>query len=114
MNLLYRFESSTNVISLPVDTKKNDTSKVVSIILKSIFKEKEPMCSLELIGSKDTILLSDNTIPYVFKRKYRNNFVKHPSAKEVRKPKRKRRWKSREKRVRRWRSRSPTKNYRYW
>ncbi len=107
MNLLYRLESSERVRSITVDVNTIDLSLVIDIILKNMFKDKDPSCTLELINSTDTILKSNNSIPYVFKRTYRNKFVMQPVVKKKQKQKRKRRWRSPPVRKRRWRSRSP-------
>ncbi len=110
MNLLYRFETSEKVRSVQVDVSPVDVSLVVSLILKKLFKGKEPSCDLELVSSDD-VLKSNNSKAYVFKRVYRNKFLKTEKKVEKKIKKRKRRWRSPvvEPFRRRWRSKSPSR-----
>lgn len=111
MNLLYRFESSEKVRSVKVESVDMELSVVIDAILNHLFKGKEPSCTLELIGVYHEKLKSNNSVPYVFKRTYRNKFTNKPKKKVKEIKKRKRRWKSPPERKRRWRSRSPNRNY---
>lgn len=111
MILLYRLNSSDKIMSVTIDTSPIDGKQLIDIILKSIFYDKEPSCDLELMD-KDKKLHGNNTIPFVFKRIYRQRFKSKKVVHKVNKKiKRKRRWKSPPKR---WRSKSPEIKRQRW
>ena len=63
MALLYRFETSERVRSVKMPETEMEVSEVVDAILKSLFKEKDPSCSLELLDSTAALLIIKNLKP---------------------------------------------------
>ena len=63
MIFLYRFESSKRVRSVKMPETEMEVSEVVDAILKSLFKDKEPTCSLQLLDSTAALLIIKNLKP---------------------------------------------------
>ena len=63
MIFLYRFETSKRVPSVKMPETEMEVSEVVDAILKSLFKEKEPTCSLQLLDSTAALLIIKNLKP---------------------------------------------------
>ena len=63
MALLYRFETSERVRSVKMPETEMEVSEVVDAILKSLFKDKEPTCSLQLMDSTAALLIIKNLKP---------------------------------------------------
>ena len=63
MALLYRFETSKRVRSVKMPETEMEVSEVVDAILKSLFKDKEPTCSLQLLDSTAALLIIKNLKP---------------------------------------------------
>lgn len=104
MTFLYRFETSERVRSVKMTQTSSSVPEVVDAILKSIFKDKEPSCSLELLESTTETLRANNSKPYVFRRTYLNKFKPSCIPTVVVPKKKKRRWRSPPKKRKRWTS----------
>ena len=63
MIFLYRFETSKRVRSVKMPETEIEVSEVVDAILKSLFKEKDPSCSLQLLDSTAALLIIKNLKP---------------------------------------------------
>ena len=63
MIFLYRFETSERVRSVKMPETEMEVSEVVDAILKSLFKDKEPTCSLQLLDSTAALLIIKNLKP---------------------------------------------------
>ena len=63
MIFLYRFETSKRVRSVKMPETEMEVSEVVDAILKSLFKDKEPTCSLQLMDSTAALLIIKNLKP---------------------------------------------------
>ena len=63
MIFLYRFETSKRVRSVKMPETEMEVSEVVDAILKSLFKDKEPTCSLQLLDSTAALLIIKNLKP---------------------------------------------------
>ena len=63
MIFLYRFETSERVRSVKMPETEMEVSEVVDAILKSLFKDKEPTCSLQLMDSTAALLIIKNLKP---------------------------------------------------
>ena len=63
MTFLYRFETSKRVRSVKMPETEMEVSEVVDAILKSLFKDKEPTCSLQLLDSTAALLIIKNLKP---------------------------------------------------
>ncbi len=115
MIIQYRFESSPHIRTIEVNGYSITRSNLIECVLKHIFHDITPSCSLEASNMGDKITPADVHNVVVFKRIYLNKF--EPTLKPVldttRKPptviQRKRRWVERPdfdrpiaKRPRRW------------
>ena len=104
MIFLYRFETSKRVRSVKMPETEMEVSEVVDAILKSLFKDKEPTCSLQLLDNTAERLRANNSKPYVFRRTYLNKFKPSCIPTVVVPKKKKRRWRSPPKKRKRWHS----------